>query len=180
VDGGSLVEDLATIEGWLRRYAPVSYETLRPGLNSAGLSSLEASYKFPLDPDLRTLLSWHDGCDHLPQAVQLRPAFWFGESDFMFEQVKDLPDDYWLPSWVPIATNFGLKMLIVDHETTPGRVMLFDGVDSTYPDGVYDDWKWPSLGVMVAQMREALTTSSLLNGQRAIVLDGELDWIDIA
>ena len=171
----TLVADLTTIEDWLRLYAPVNYNTLRPGLDSIGLAALEARYNFPLDPELRTMLSWHDGCDHTPRAVQLRPYFMFGESDFMFEQVDDLPEDYWLAGWVPIATDFGLKKLIVDHITAPGRVMLFDGVDGIYPDGIYDDWKWPSLGMMIAQLREALTTSSPLNSYRAVISDGELD-----
>jgi cell wall assembly regulator SMI1 len=174
--------DLAAIEDWLQRYAPVSFNTLRPGLNPAGLVALETRYGFPVDPDLRTVLFWHDGCAHSPQAVQLRPSFMFGESEFMYEQVQDWrgDDDYWDCRWVPIATDLGLKKLIVDHATVPGRVMLFDGVDGIYEDGIYEDWKWPSLGAMIAQLREALTTPSLLDGYRADVKNGELVWTEMA
>jgi len=167
----ALAADLAAIETWLQHNAPVSHSTLRPGLNGEQLDALETRYGFPLHPELRTLLSWHDGCAHSPRAVQIWTDFMFGASAFMYQQVHDLPEDYWDPRWVPIATDLGLKKLIVDHRAVPGRVMLFDGVD-----GVYEDSTWPSLGAIIAQVREALATSSVLDGRRATVEDGVLDW----
>ena len=169
-----LAVDLGTIGGWLQRNAPASYRTLRPGLDMAGLVALETRYGFALHPELRTLLSWHDGCTHSALAVQIWTDFMFGESAFMYEQVHSFPDDYWDPRWVPFATDLGLKKLVVDHGAFPGRVMLFDGVD-----GMYEDSTWPSLGSMIAQVREALVTSSLLNSRHGTVENGALYWPEV-
>lgn len=166
-----LVSDLAAIDSWLQQHAPVSHHTLRPGLDPTGLAALETRYGFPLHPDLRTLLSWHDGCARTVKAVLIWADFSFEDSESMYQQVHDWEEDYWDPRWVPIATDFGLKKLIVDHGTVPGRVMLFDGVE-----GIYEDEAWPSLGSMISQLRTALATTSQLNGRHAAVEDGELCW----
>ena len=166
-----LAADLATTEGWLQRNAPVSYHTLLPGLGSAELAALEVRYGFPLHPELRTLLSWHDGCTHSPLAVQIWTDFMFEESAFMYEDVQDFPDDYWDRRWVPIATDLGLKKLVIDHRATSGSVLLFDGVD-----GMYEQPISPSIGTMIAQVREALVKSLPLNGRQALVEDGVLRW----
>jgi cell wall assembly regulator SMI1 len=170
---GALSADLVALEGWLQRNAPVSYRTLRPGLEAQELRALEARYGFPLHPELRILLSWHDGCLHSSLALQIWIDFIFGESEFMFEQVHELPDDYWDPQWVPFATDLGLKTLIVDHGVAPGRVTVFDGVD-----GLHQESSWSSLGFMIAQVREALTESRALNGRRPGVEDGALCWLE--
>jgi cell wall assembly regulator SMI1 len=166
-----LAADLASIDGWLQRNAPISYQTLLPGLNGAELAALEARYGFPLHPELRTLLSWHDGCTHSALAVQIWTDFMFEESAFMYESVQDFPDNYWDRHWVAFATDLGLKKLVVDHSAPPGRVMLFDGVD-----GMYEEPIFPSLGSLIAHVREALSDSLSLNGRRAVVEKGVLYW----
>jgi len=155
----------------VQRNAPVSYRTLRPGLDDDALAMLEDQYGFPLHSELRTLLSWHDGCTHDAQALQIWTDFQFGESQFMCDQVQDWDDNYWDRHWVPFATDLGLKKLVVDHGTLRGRVMYFDGVD-----GIDDTQTWPSLAALIGQVRHALTTSSLLNGRRAAVDGGSLHW----
>lgn len=170
-----LAADLAVIEEWLRRNAPVSHRTLRPGLGSSELAALEARYGFPLHPELRTLLSWHDGCTHSALAVQIWTDFIFEESAFMYEDVQDFPDDYWDPRWVPIATDLGLKMLVIDHGAAVARVMLFDGVDGMYAEPIS-----PSLGSMISQVREALTKSLHLNGRQPAVEGGALSGPEAA
>ncbi|MFD0521716.1 SMI1/KNR4 family protein [Paractinoplanes durhamensis] len=169
-----LTEDLTAIDGWLQRNAPTSHRTLRPGLDHAQLAALNTRYGFPLHPDLQTLLSWHDGCTHKALAFQIWTDFIFEESAFMYEETQDFPPDFWDPHWVPIATDLGLKMIIIDHKPPAGRVMLFDGVD-----GMYEKPISPSLGSMISRVRQALEKSAPLNGRRAAVSDGALNWPEI-
>ncbi|MEV6637327.1 SMI1/KNR4 family protein [Actinoplanes sp. NPDC051470] len=165
-----MAESLTAIEAWLARYAPVSHATLRPGLSEAQLQNLELRYRFPLNPDLRTLLSWHDGSQN-SNGLDIWTDYLFETSEEMFSRSR-FPDPLWDRHWVPFASDTGINTLVVDHTTGEGRILLHDG-----SSGIHPDWAWPNLRNLVAKTAHALTFSSPLDGRHGRALDGRLRWV---
>ncbi|WP_327007612.1 SMI1/KNR4 family protein [Dactylosporangium sp. NBC_01737] len=90
----------------------------------------------------------------------------------MRDRASDQNDD-WNQQWVPFASDLGLNVLVLDHGTNPGRVLLVDGVD-----GLHGHRTWPSLTDLTDQVSEALLASTVLNGHQPVVEDKRLRWSD--
>ena len=163
-------DDLHTIDVWLAGHAPASHGALRPGLDKTDLATLESGYGFDLHPELRALLTWHNGCERVDQGFDIWPDFMFENSADLLERSRG-PHHRWSPHWVPIASDLGLNMLVVDHRTPSGEVRLYDGVD-----GPRDNPVSPSIGSLMAQVSHALTNGVRIEGRMPTVKDGYLIW----
>ena len=163
----NLVDALRVIEQWLAVHAPVTYETLQPGLTATEIERLSDRLGLEVLPELATLLSWHDGARRTDAAFQIWTDFQLSSSQEMYESwalnnlvARRNQSTQWNAHWIPIATDVGGNYLVIDHTKQPTRSSVFR-VDMV--DGKDNRFAWRQLTDLVDQVRNALTMGAALN-----------------
>jgi cell wall assembly regulator SMI1 len=148
------------LENWLITNVPDEYATLRPPADPENISAIKVEYGFPLHPELKALLEYHDGVHHdpsiggigsfLPGHYRLIDAARIaGERSMLLQFSDDFPEIWgeWpddavvahAHQWVTFAQRNDGGIAFVDHRpgSTYGHVYEF-GMGSGASD--VDEW----------------------------------------
>jgi cell wall assembly regulator SMI1 len=165
-------------EDWLATNLPDEHATLRPPATAEEIASVEATYGFPLHPELKALLQRHNGVHHsigrspgafLPGRHRLNSTNQISSDRSTLVQFsEDFPENWgeWpeeavvahAHQWVTFAAPNDGGMVFVDHRPglTYGRVYEF-GMGS----GASDTTEWAaSLTDLFTALTTALETNT--------------------
>jgi cell wall assembly regulator SMI1 len=188
----------SVIVDWLQRHCAEEAAQVRPGASEAVLAAAqrEVGAWFPAD-----LLEWWraaDGmegdCSLLPpmftpysvtQALESRRR-WLGMSarsamaeiarpEISAGEPAGTPCRYvWLAAWMPIAADGCGGDLFVDMRGGPasGCVVYFD-----HEEWAFERTEWPSVGAMIDETAEALSTGRPVDGHFPVAVEGRLEWV---
>ncbi|MEV1154766.1 SMI1/KNR4 family protein [Micromonospora chokoriensis] len=181
----ALGDQLLELDGWLQRFAPASYASLRPSASPKVLREAAVAFGRPLHPALIELFDWHDGTSNMPaESFQLAPDFGFiGLSDaldewthwnaFFGDTITDSRIGPSSQSWFPIAVDWCGGLLVVDHDQPDGYGQVF----STDPEqGSRQDEGWKSLTSLVDDVLGSLNSRQSLRDYDPVVREGLLVW----
>jgi cell wall assembly regulator SMI1 len=175
---------LTSIEGWLAANAPATLTTLAPPASPAALAEMERELEVVLLPEVRALLSWHDGAVEAAPTFELLPGYEFlGTGDIlatasMMRQYASGPRPTWSRSWIPVAADRCGAYLLVDHHAQdggaqPGAVMISDHED---PLNFWETWS--CLEEALTSMFDAARHGTPYLQLQPAVADGMLVWTE--
>jgi cell wall assembly regulator SMI1 len=125
-DRASIAELLARLERWLTQHRPRYAKGLRPGASPEVLDSLQAQLGVAVPPDLRALLSWHNG-----QSDDFIGCFVESWSLMNTEQIlaarRELlePSSGFQAAWLPFLDDDGGNYVALDTRQSPAPVREF-------------------------------------------------------
>jgi cell wall assembly regulator SMI1 len=107
---------LGRIDRWLHQHRSRFQKGLLPGASQADLDHLQAALGKPLPPELRTLLSWHNGQN--PDVIGAFEQSWnlmgTGEIAAAKKELDSAPADGWQPTWLPFLDDDAGDYLCLD------------------------------------------------------------------
>jgi cell wall assembly regulator SMI1 len=175
VTSSDLSELWQRFETWLAAHAPGDHAALNAGASAADVRRLEEELEFPLHPDLRRLLSRHDGV--AVRRASTEPGG-FLLNYFLLDTAGILKNQLILAEmeqraidegdgeavsgviahhmWVPFAGSFSGDMLFVDHRPGP----QFGEIGETNFGAPAYSVLWPSQEAMVRELCDGVESGS--------------------
>lgn len=175
------------VTAWLAAHAPQSFATLRPPASAAELDACERDAHVVLPEDLRRLLLMNNGAteamgsvapaaDFMPEGHRLMSAAEIAASCARLTKVvaadPSMLGYWWDPQWVLFATYGNGDGLVIDQRPGPdqGTIGEFFQEDSATFNVA------PSIGVLIAEMANALENGTDMLTHGPNVADGVLEW----
>ncbi|MFF9028703.1 SMI1/KNR4 family protein [Streptomyces iakyrus] len=200
----SQVDEVASawerIVGWLRRNAPASAETLRPGASDEEIARLDAALGFDIPDVLEVWLRLNNGSTakdsekpipgggtallpHRDSVVFPGGMRFLGCKEIAHRHAeylyiaRDIGDDeYWKSPWIPVMEQSDAPYgIILDAQNPSGPPPLLRFSEGDYPTSFL-----PSLGDFLRPLSDLLETGqapgSVMAHERFTVAEGRLRW----